>query len=233
MKVLICLCCSIFVWGVYGTIGRSAIPDHALLEAPSKEYSIRVSQKEAGGVAGHLLDILHYGAVIAHYPFEGELVSAYWSPSGRYVAINNHSGHGGWWLWIVRLTDGRIVRAANPVASSDYDRYSDYQCFPDLFDSAEAKNKIGAVYGGYSSDQAKLGYTTIGYGWRKGDILLVHHRLLFDRLVAVDNSSIQVLEMFKVGTNGITSLEGSVRARRLRLGDEESEMPAGLKHLFD
>jgi len=234
MKLFTQLCFCVLAWGVCENIGRSAIPDHALLESPSKEYSVRVSEIGGnGGSAAHALDISYHGMIVAHYPFEGELVSAYWSPSGRYVAINNHSGHYGWWLWIVDLRDGHIIRAENVVASSDYDRYSDYQCFPDLFDSAEARNKIGAIYGAYSSDQMRLGYTTVGYGWRKGDLLLVYHRLAFDRLAAGSGAIIQVLEKFKVSARGITILEGSVSAKRVKLSDEEKEMPTEVKPLFD
>jgi len=233
MKLFALLLGWILAWGVCGNVGRSAIPDHALLVSPSEEYSVQVSQSGGAHTFSENLFILHHGAIVAHYPFEGELVSAYWSPSEKYLAINNHSGTSGWWLWIVRLKDGHLVRAGQKSAAADYDRYSDYQCLPDLFDSVEARRKIGAVYSGYSSDQMRLGYTTIGYGWQKGDLLLVHHRLVFDRMVSGDGSIIQVLEKFKVGMSGITRVQGSVSVRKTKLNDEEKEMPAELKSLFD
>ena len=227
------LCCCILSWSACENTARPAIPDHALLKSPSGDYSVRVTKRSGSGSAGRSLEIMHHGSIEARYPFEGELASGYWSPSGRYVAINNHSGYNGWWLWIISLKDGRIIRTKGAAANPNYDRYSDDQCTPDLFDSAEASEAIAADYSESTSDQMRAGYTTIGYGWRKGDILLVHHRLVFDHLAAGDKSIIQVLEMYKVSPKGITDLAGSVHVKRVKLSNEEKEEPAEVKPLFE
>ncbi len=78
-----------------------ALPKYGVstLVSPHKEYNI--SLFDASGSHDYELKLLRNGRELVKYPFEGELVSAYWSPSLKFVAVNNHYGHGGTHVWII------------------------------------------------------------------------------------------------------------------------------------
>jgi hypothetical protein len=47
---------------------------------------------------------------LSKYPTEGYLLDAFWSPSGKYVAVNNRRASAGDYLWVFRLSDGRAIK---------------------------------------------------------------------------------------------------------------------------
>jgi len=132
---------------------------------------------------------------VMHYMFKGELVTAYWSPSEKYVAINNHYGRG-WYPWIIRLEDGAALRSAGPERTYTYDRYTDAQCTPDIVTAAA--DEIRQVYPMYQSDQMRNGYSTVAYEWKTDDRLLMFYELTFDGLFLKENSALQAFSVLIV-----------------------------------
>ena len=65
---------------------------------------------------------------IAKYPTMGFLLDAFWSPDGKFVAVDNRRANSGDYLWVFRLSDGRAIRMpmdAVPGHSEDaYDKYA-------------------------------------------------------------------------------------------------------------
>ena len=47
---------------------------------------------------------------VAKYPTEGYLIDAFWSPDGRYVAVDNRRANSGDYLWVFRLRDGHAIK---------------------------------------------------------------------------------------------------------------------------
>jgi len=161
--------------------------------SPHGDYKLVLSDTAEPFV--YELRIMLRSREVMHYMFKGELVTAYWSPLGEYVAINNHYGRG-WYPWIIRLEDGAVLRSAGPMRSSTYDRYTDAQCTPDIVTAAA--DEIRQVYPAYQSDQMRNGYSTVAYEWRSEDRLLMFHELIFDGLFLKEDSSLDVFSVFSV-----------------------------------
>ncbi|MEO6847583.1 MAG: hypothetical protein ABI254_09995 [Chthoniobacterales bacterium] len=214
----------------------SQIENHAVLTSPQKEYIIRIIKGEHPEIDQEYMEISHYGKKVARYPFEGELVNAYLSPSKKYVAINNHSGIRGWWIWVISLEDGRIIRSTHPIKNTDtnYDRYLDsYDYKPDLFANKATLAALESAYPKYESDSLKLGYITMTYGWKSGDILLLYNNLTFDRLAGDKDSMIQMFLACRISKSRLRIIPSSILAKRLSINDEEKETPKDLvKSLF-
>lgn len=213
--------------------GAFALPSQGLSEltSPNKEYSLVLSDTDEKWV--YKIAILHSGREVAHYRFQGELISGYWSPSGKYVAINNHYGHRGWYLWIFSLRDGSIVRASDTVRSSEYDRYTDYDGYlPDI--PALAKQDILQVYSSYLHDYNFKGYVSIAYGWEAGDRLLVFHELTLVKLQESEHMKIHVYTRLdlQLGKGFATSV---VSAKKVKdtASWESKDVPAEVRNTLN
>jgi hypothetical protein len=55
---------------------------------------------------------------VAKYRTEGYLIDAFWSPDGRYVAVDNRRANSGDYLWVFRLPDGRSIKMPVDAQSS-------------------------------------------------------------------------------------------------------------------
>jgi hypothetical protein len=152
---------SIFFIGLAATNGW-ALPKYGVssLTSPTKEYTLKLV--DTSTPYQYQLKILRSGAELAHYPFEGELVSAYWSPSLKFVAVDNHLGMGGFQVWIVSLEDGSIITSHGVVTGANYDRYLDGGYFSNLLD--EAHKKLKKINPGIDNDQT-TGWIQIGGLW--------------------------------------------------------------------
>ena len=112
---IIALCCYTLIQsGV-------ALPKYGspTVTSPQGDYKLVLSDTAEPFV--YELSIMLRDREVRHYMFKGELVTAYWSPLGKYVAINNHYGRG-CDPWIIRLKHGAVLRSAGPVRTSTYDR---------------------------------------------------------------------------------------------------------------
>jgi hypothetical protein len=172
-----------------------ALPKEGItrLQSPTNEYEIRLFDTEEQWT--YKLTILSHGSEMSHYTFRGELISAYWSPSERYIAINNHYGRG-WYLWIISLKDGSIIRSTGGNQSANYDRYTDYDYIPDI--TQLARTQIEQVYSGYSQDHTREGYTSVAYGWKTDDDLMMFHEMILGQLFEKERSAIHVYAVFDV-----------------------------------
>jgi hypothetical protein len=160
----------------------------------------------------------------ARYNFEGELTSVYWSPTEKYVAINNHSGHAGWFLWIISLEDGRVIRANGETAGADYVRYVDIDYEPSL---DAAQRQLLEVYPSVNQDSSRTGWHSIAYGWKDEERLSVFIFCTFDRLAEEQHSAIQIYATYRVrGRSGISAEDFSVRKVR---GGWWEQAPSELK----
>jgi hypothetical protein len=54
--------------------------------------------------------------IVAEYPTYGYLLSAFWSPDGKYVAINNRRANAGDYLWVISLPDGKAIKVPDDLA---------------------------------------------------------------------------------------------------------------------
>jgi hypothetical protein len=170
------------------------------LQSPDKRFTISLSETSEQGV--YRLIVLDQGRQLSHYRFEGELVTAYWSPSQNYVAVNNHNGHRGWYPWVISLRTGAVVRASGEIRSAEYDRYLDYEYEPDL--RKLAREELERIYPEFSDDTMREGYISIAYGWSSGDQLLMFHEFGLDNLFVRDDSVIWVTSSFLISNQGMT-----------------------------
>jgi hypothetical protein len=56
------------------------------------------------------------GHVLAEYPTFGYLLSAFWRPDGKYVAVNNRRANSGDYLWVISLPNGRAIKVPEELA---------------------------------------------------------------------------------------------------------------------
>src|SRR5438874_2264297 len=87
--------------------------------SPSNTCVVQVVQTDQGLSR---LEVFRDGHELSHYSFEGNVASIYWSHSEKFAAINNHNGHRGWYLWIISLDTGAVIRANDALRSTDYNR---------------------------------------------------------------------------------------------------------------
>lgn len=55
--------------------------------------------------------------ILARFPTYGYLLSAFWSPDNRYVAINNRRANAGDYLWVISLGDGNLLKIPADLAT--------------------------------------------------------------------------------------------------------------------
>ena len=136
----------------------------AELTSPNGRYSLRIVEQSlphADLVYGNSTLVLSKrDRAITKVPTTGYLISAVWSPNGRYVAVNNRRGNSGDYVWVFSLIDGRVLK--NP----DDDSFS----FP--------LSKITKLYpdckeGSFDRD------LTMAKAWKSGNELEVEMRWRF------------------------------------------------------
>lgn len=170
--------------GVWLLISRSfvfGLPEQGRtkIESEDKKYSLYLTDSREKWV--YNLNIAKNGNLLQNYRFEGELISAYWSPKSKYVVINNHDGHSGWWVWIISLSDGAVITKAGSCKDCNYDRYAHIHDYgPDVFQVMEGQ--IARLYKNYSSDILREGYISIAYGWTKDGYLRMFYEFPFGNL---------------------------------------------------
>jgi len=103
------------------------------LYSPDHRYSITILHSALTGADpydGFFTIAVRSGQQdIAKYPTMGFLIDAFWSPNGKYVAVDNRRANSGDYLWVFRLSDGRTIRTpvdAVPGHPEDaYEKYAD------------------------------------------------------------------------------------------------------------
>lgn len=160
------------------------------------------------------LTITDRGRQIARYRFDGELVNGYWSPSEKYLALNNHNGHCGWYVWIISLRTGAVSRTIGANHSPEYDRYLDENELPDV--EKPAQNILKKLNPGVEKDGMRLRYISVTYGWETDNRLLMFHEFVYDKLYEREENVIWLRSTFKISAKGIEvkNLQGQKVSRR-------------------
>jgi len=192
-------------------------------KSPKGEYSIIISKASDDSDHSARLTLSKRGIELGHYGFDGQLISIYWSPGENYVAINNHYGHREWYVWILSLKNGNLIRVDGYPKSTisldpgdpaskvvPYDRYLDYTYLPDVL--AFAKAEIISVYPGFMGDEDKRGggHVRVAYGWKNSNTLLMFDSVQLDNLND-QGKRLSILTLLHVDSNGLQLSNASVQ----------------------
>jgi len=99
--------------------------------SPDKIYQIEIIHPKDSENFNGTLVLKKSGHPILRAATMGYITDAYWSPDGKYVAINNRNAESGDYVWVVSLIDGVVVRKPNdnlpedttPAKYPEYDNY--------------------------------------------------------------------------------------------------------------
>ena len=199
--------------------------DHHTEKSPSGEYSLTGDRQ--------WLVLRRHGKEIARYQLESSFGPVYWSPSGSYVAFDNHYGHYAWNVWVISLRDGSVVTAHGAVRDTKYEATLDSQMLPDVMALPMVDIALKAVYPGYKSDpDHRNGILTITYGWEKGDILKFYHRIVFPNLWEKKSLVGELLTESKVTPEGI-ELPKNASAKLVPESSEGKHIPVEAARVLD
>jgi len=196
--------------------------------SPNKEYSLRLSDK-LGPDKDYVLTLSFRNREKAHYTFKGELINACWDPLGQYVAINNHWGHAGFWLWIISLYDGSVVTTRGLVRGDNYDKYIDDQTnSPDVLEAAIPK--IQEIYPRVRKDTSQEGcYGPIAYDWQDREHLKTYSRVIFNNLYDEEGNIVQIYATFNVSRSGLNI--GTIFVKKVK--DYPEPVPSEIERTLD
>jgi hypothetical protein len=170
--------------------------------SPDGKYSL--SATIAGSADTQSLILKRHGKEVMRYPFDSYFGPVYWSPSGKYVAVNNHYGHYAWNVWVLSLRDGSVITAHGALRDPKYNATLDYHMLPDVLALPATDSALKAIYPAYKSDpDERGGILTIAYGWKKGDLLEFYHRIVFPKLWDSKNLVGELLTESKITPRGI------------------------------
>jgi hypothetical protein len=173
-----------------GTGGKSP---PAEIYSPGKKYSVTLTHNAGPGSdynrGSFTLKLLANGKAISQFPTEGYLLGAYWSPDGKYVAVNNYREKSGDYLWVLSLENGKAIHVpddSNPkkLVAVINDKFPDY-----TFDALQH----------WSTRAAGWAKTDPGYQGDQGDILNIKTYLNFSNL---HGTFIQLEERYRVNPGG-------------------------------
>jgi hypothetical protein len=103
------------------------------LYSPDHQYCVTILQTALAGSDPYegffTIAVRHGKQDLSKFRTEGYLIDAFWSPDGRYVAVDNRRANSGDYLLVFRLTDGRAIKMpvdAKPGQPDDvYDNYAE------------------------------------------------------------------------------------------------------------
>jgi hypothetical protein len=133
---------------------------------------------------------------VAKYPTEGYLIDAFWSPDGKYVAVDNRRGNSGDYLWVFRLSDGRAIKM--PVDAQPNHMGEKYY--------EEVVQRVTAVYPELTFAEFRKLFV-FARGWRENGELQVKTNLAFRNL---ENAIGVVLETFRIENDKLVLVERKV-----------------------
>jgi len=161
------------------------------LYSPDKQYSVRILHSALPGSdpdEGFFTIVVRNGKHdLAKYPTEGYLIDAFWSPDGKYVAVDNRRGNSGDYLWVFGLPDGSVIKMpidADPKQPTEYYEKN----------VREMVARVTAVYPELTYDQFKKLFT-FAHGWTKSGELEVKTNMGFRNL---ENEIAVVWETYKI-----------------------------------
>lgn len=195
----------------------------ARLDSPNGRYEAALSNTDTP--YEYWLTITDHGHRLARYRFEGELSSSFWSPDGRYLAINNHNGHRAWHVWVIALRSGAIMHAAGRVKTRSYDAYLDDSGLPDIFNLAG--QTVQKLASGTDDYYHRLGPVSVAYGWNTDGKLLVCTEAVSDKLADKEDSMVWLMSTIQISNHGMKVSD--VRGEKVKMN---TEYPSGIGAWF-
>jgi len=98
-------------------------------ESPDKKYYIEITDNpDSSNYTLPNCLIIHSKKVIASLPTSGYIQDVFWSPNGKYVAINNRNAESGDYLWVISVADGTVIKKPyDDLPTNDItERYRDF-----------------------------------------------------------------------------------------------------------
>lgn len=127
--------------------------------SPDHLYKIKLSKLDNKGGIDRTLYLKKQGKVMIAEGTIGYLQEVFWSPNGKYVAVNNRRAHFGDYLWVFSL-DGKVVKKPDdPI-----ERILKNDPYPEFHDED--------LFRGY----------TFAVGWNKGNQLIIKETQLFKNM---------------------------------------------------
>ena len=173
------------------SIAQEKPPDE--LYSPDQRYSVKIlhsalPSSDSPYDGFFTIAVLSGKQYIGKYPTEGYLIDAFWSPDGRYVAVDNRRANSGDYLWVFRLRDGRAIKTpvdAPPQkhAGDTYEKYAE-----------EVVHRVTAVYPELTYDKFRKLFV-FAHGWTKTGELQVKTNLTFRNL---ENAIGVIWETYKI-----------------------------------
>lgn len=175
----------------------------AELYSPDQRYSVRILHSALPGsdpYEGFFTIAVRNGQqYVAKYPTEGYLLEAFWSPNGKYVAVDNRRANSGDYLWVFRLSDGCAIRKpVDAPTGHPEDAYGKYEKdllqrvthkFPELTDDGYRK------------------LFTFAHGWTESGELQVKTNVGFRNL---PNQIVFILDNYKISGTALVLVEEKV-----------------------
>lgn len=146
------------------------------LKSPDQRYSVRILRRaDSRSVLLDDCSIAIYlgGQCLNKFPTFGYLLEAFWSPDGKYVAINNRRANSGDYVWVFRLRDGKAVAKPIDFEGSPHEAYDQY--------TDQVAKRTAVVY----PEIALHGVYRLlrkARGWNKADVLKVTSDVRFEHL---------------------------------------------------
>jgi hypothetical protein len=102
----------------------------------------------------------------------GYLLSAIWSPDGKYVAVNNRRANAGDYLWILSASDGRAIKVPEELASTHARGMME-------IDHRKVMREIARCFPKCTEDTLRKS-TLTARGWGSANQLRVREAFIFD-----------------------------------------------------
>ena len=180
------------------------------LKSPDQQYSLKVLRRPHS--TSILLDdcsIAVYRGLqeVSEFGTFGYLEDAFWSPDGKYVAVNNRRANSGDYLWVFRLSDGHTIKKpvdANAKASGEpYEAYT-----------RKLVKLVTPKYPKQTDDTFRKEFT-FATGWTADGKLSVESDLQFNHSDRV----VQILQTFTVKADKLALVNRKIEDRPR--GDKE------------
>ena len=180
-------------------------PPHEL-QSPDHRYSVRMVETALPGASQYTgdftIEVLQGEKSVSKFPTIGYLEAAYWSPDGKYVAVNNRRGNCGDYLWVFNLSDGHAIKkpvdAAGDIPEDVYEQ----------FDRKMVRH-ISPLYPKQTYENYRKDFT-FATGWTDQNELAVTNDVQFNNL---EDRVIEVFETYVVKRSKLRLLHRELKTR--------------------
>jgi hypothetical protein len=170
------------------------------LYSPDQRYSISILHSALPGSdpndAFFTIAVRSGDRYISKYPTEGYLIDAFWSPDGKYVAVDNRRANSGDYLRVFRLRDGRAIKmpvdAGTEHPAEYYEKYAE-----------QAVKRVTAVYPDLTYEEFNKLFT-FAHAWTKSGELQVKTNLGFRNL---PNQIAVIWDTYKISNNKLVLID--------------------------